>query len=191
MESKQVHQCSPAFKLKMIDLVLKHDIEFILETGTNNGRGSTAIFAELGPPVTSIEVNGRHAKDAREFLPFHVNIIHGWTTLPSHGCQIYRAMLESQGLQPPEGSWGHLSKQILKAAIRKDSMLVFLDSHWTIGFLEFNIIFEAYTHADYKPILVLDDATNLKHKPTLHYLRTMNVDCNIEVIERFAVVTFN
>jgi hypothetical protein len=54
-----------------------------------------------------------------------------------------------------------------------NSALYFLDSHWTMGLHEFSRILKRHRASGDKFTVLLDDATNLKHRPSIRYLESI------------------
>jgi hypothetical protein len=107
MSSPGVELNNPHFAKAVDDLLKKHKIDEIIESGTHNGDGSTKVFAETGLPVKSIEVQYAHYIKAKDYLKDFDNVeIYHASSLP------YEKMIEF--IKSPE------SQKFLKAAFRKE-----------------------------------------------------------------------
>jgi len=155
----------------------------IIETGALHGVGTTEIFVSTGLPVYSIEVHGDRVQDlikkyalAPNFFP-----VHAWSTDESDGDPIYNNLLYDEGWEPSRcDALADLAKQALH-----EPTIFCLDTHWTMGFREFRVLFDLW-HEEFLTsswIIFLDDATNLKHKPTVRFIQ-QHPELQIPVIQR-------
>lgn len=162
---RNVHQESEAFKQEVQKLRALYDT--VVETGTNDGTGSTKIFAEAKYRVITCEVNHDHYEAACLLYKDNPSV------RCSHAFSLQKRILDPvtlKRLSPPPQIQNWLRDRI---EVYKGSALYFLDSHWTVGFQEFKLLLELHMQTDCFLTILLDDVTNLKHKPSLHYLRTM------------------
>lgn len=183
-----VHLNTTAFKEAVEKYVEDFNISTIVETGTNDGTGSTKVFADLGLEVHTCELKRSNYLAANNlfFDNKKVNCYHSFTTSPEDGDFLYRRNLNKNNELPCSFNWLiHIS-----SFINKKETAFFLDTHWTMGFKEFSCVYKIMEHCDHPWVLMLDDVTNLKHRPTIKYIKQhMSVD--ILEKERWAIVTFN
>lgn len=178
--------------------VSEENVKCIIECGTNNGMGSSEVFAKTGVRLLTCEANRRFFEEASLFLKKYKNVKchHSFTTKSADSDLIYSDFLERTGFAPNSENWLEKTfKREYNKLNEGESILVFLDSHWTIGFIEFRKIFDYWWHKT-KPlknkiILILDDVTNLKHRPAIRYLESHKLENHILLRkERWAVLKF-
>lgn len=186
-----VHLSTELFRQTIADLISKYNIDTVIESGTNDGTGSTAIFAEHNIVVTTIDADGSMVAKARDLYRdnLYISLNHGYTLSPEHVCPLYHRKLTSNDNQPAAMDFDLLA-EILAGLLPSETPLIFLDSHWTQGVQEFFVVLRWYMANPRPFILVLDDATNLKHKPTLHWLNSFAPNVEYKVHERWAIVNF-
>lgn len=162
-----VHLHTPKFKRRVEELSKK--FELVVETGTNDGTGSTKVFADAGFEVYSCDANKDMYDYACEYHASNKNVhlTHAATTKLEHLDPMYLQTLAENNATPERE--GFLERHIDSFG---SNALYFLDSHWTLGFLEFRLLLEHHIRTGDRMTVLLDDATNLKHKPSLHYLHT-------------------
>ena len=189
-----VHLNTELFKEYTREVVLKNNVVEIIECGTNTGEGSTQVFVDTGIKVKTCEANLKNYQKAKEKFKNEPNITlsHSFTTKKGDCDLIYQKMLEEGGDSPKKYNW--LKREFDKSYKKlkeEESIMVFLDTHWTMGFREFRIIFDYWY--ENKPLgnkifLVLDDVTNLKHRPAMRYLETHNLGIEVIQKERWAIL---
>lgn len=173
MNKPDVHLQTPLF-LEEINK-LRQEFDTVVECGTNDGTGSTTHFANAGYKVFSCEVNKKMYDKAVESTKHltEVNLAHSFTTKKSHFRELnivgYKNLLEEKFL-PKSGAEDWLPKMINKFG---DSALYFLDSHWTMGLHEFSHFLHLHRSGKGNFTILLDDATNLKHRPSIRYLESI------------------
>ena len=160
---------TPLYKWWIHKTVEQFSPECAIETGALRGEGTTKIISEL-LPLTSIEADGNHVATLRQKYA-HVadyQVLHGYSTLESDGDPVWQCRLWDRGAEPSEE--GLLKQEASK--VTDKCCLFSLDSHWTMGFTEFRILFDFWHECHLaKPwIVFLDDVTNLKHRPTMRFL---------------------
>jgi hypothetical protein len=190
MNKKQpnVHLITDAFRDEVARLRLKYDT--VVETGTHDGSGSTQIFVDNNYKVRTCECDIRKVKAARErFLTHDVDVAHAYTTYEHDLDPIYVARLDAYDASP---SWS--DEQWLDTQIQeyRNSVLYFLDSHWTMGIREFLRIIYMHQNFGGEWTILLDDAINHKHNSSIHYAKSIYKDrCKVHRIggERWARIT--
>lgn len=189
-----IHLNTPLFKDKIADIIRNNNISLIIESGTNDGTGSTEVFAKTGATVLSCEANKEKYDAAVTYLsPYeNVSIYHAYTICRDYINIIYRDSLLKRGTSPEKENWlsetFHRHFPLLKDG---ESIIVFLDSHWTNGFIEFSVIFNHWYRRRplrNKIFLILDDATNLKHRPSIHFIKSEKIDVKCAIYERWAII---
>ncbi len=193
LDRPNVHLETDAFKSEVSRIFKENKVNAVIECGTNDGLGSTKIWAEQGAPVHTCEVRKSNYEKAIENTRHFDNVFcnHAFTTIKTDGDRLLWHELRERGDSPEKDQW--LEEQLHKCSesIQKDeSLVVFLDSHWTMGMNEFFVLFSFwyFKKPDYKIILVLDDATNAKHRGSLRYLILFEEELSIKTKERWAVI---
>ena len=175
---------NPEFKAVITQLVEQFRPRGIIETGTNDGRGSTSVFAEFGIPMWTAEICPSLAVDAREHMKKknweHVQLLEGMTLnkeRSEHALnwtleQEYPDFVKIDGAQRACGSRGFYERELCLGAEHEenllgkmfimvgDNALVFLDSCGGIGIGEF---LETIWMGTFPMTLVLDDCDHVKH----------------------------
>lgn len=188
-----LHTSTPLFKFHIEKKIQDDNVARIIECGTNVGLGSTVVFAQTNLPVKTCEVNKKLHKLGKENLKKFKNVkcYNSFTTDRDHCNPV---LLEKIETLPTGENW--LEKTLKKemALLNEgESLMIFLDTHWTMGFLEFRAVFDFWYKnkpLKNKIVLVLDDATNLKHRPSIHFLEGMDEEFSILKKERWAIVDF-
>ncbi len=159
-----LHLTTPLFRATVARIIERYKIQRIIESGTNDGTGSTAIFAQTGLPVDTIELKTKHAEAAKANLAAYPNVrLH-------HGNSTHRDLTD------PVYGGESLPEMILPGLLENagPGTLIFLDSHWMQGFDEFRMVYYWWRRRGFAPgeiILFMDDATNRKHSQSVHFLQ--------------------
>jgi hypothetical protein len=192
-----VHLNTLKFK-RAVGSIFKHnEVKCIIECGTNDGTGSTALFSKYGVPVHTCEVSGimyNRAVENLKHLP-HVHCNHAFTTRRDDVDIVCIEQMINNKSIPEEENWlTSTFESEFKNLKSNEALIVFLDTHWTMGFIEFRKIFDYWylnKPLNNKIIMILDDATNLKHQPSILYLREKGFGDSILQQERWAIIEFN
>lgn len=165
---KAVEQNSNLFREKINELVKRHNVKKIIETGTREGIGSTKIFAETGKSVVTCEANRKYYDSAIINLQNYKNVEahHALSLTEDFISYNFKKILKSNGTLPLEKNF--LKTQFEKAmseVSHDESVLVFLDSIVEMGFFEMDIIFGWWM--EHRPlkrgriVLVMDDVHSM------------------------------
>lgn len=173
MTKPDVHLQTPLFLEEIKNL--RQEFETVVECGTNDGTGSTTHFANLGYTVYSCEVNKQMYDKAVEATKNFkdVYLSHSYTTKAEHYfdlCPVEYERLSAKNVLPSNENEKWLEKMV---DMHGNSVLYFLDSHWTMGLHEFSTILRKHRASGDKFTVLLDDATNLKHRPSIRYLESI------------------
>lgn len=188
-----IHLNTDLFKESVNEKFLKNNVVEVIECGTNTGAGSTQVFVDTGVNVKTCEVNLENYKKAEERFKGvkNISLNHAFTTKKEDCDLIYLNSLEEKGFCPNKYNW--LEKEFKKSYKKLksgESLAVFLDTHWTMGFIEFKKIFNFWYQnkpLNNKIVLILDDVTNLKHRPAIRYLENSNIKWESTFKERWAI----
>lgn len=188
-----IHLKTPLFAHCVSEYIDEHKVGAIIETGTHNGTGSSKIFAATGLPVHTCEVNRSLYLEAEENLSEFGNVKCSHAhTLDREDCDLLNGIrLRESGNFPMEDYWLERTfDREIELLEEGQSILVFLDTHWTLGFQEFRVIFDRWClmRCPRKVILVLDDCNALKHRPAMRYLKENKIDVPIVQNERWAII---
>ena len=191
-------ECNTAdFQQIVDDLVTRHSITGILESGTFHGLGSTTVFARTNLPVVTFEVNTHNYVLAKKNLANHPNVtVLNERTVPLQLGLDFIARRQNACPDPQVCTNDEYSHEItgtgdvpdtntfLRLVADSTYNCIFLDSAAGIGYLEFMLVF-AIVNAYRKPThLLLDDVYNDKHYDTCLFLT--NHDYNVNYYDRFA-----
>jgi len=147
---------------------LRSEFNTVVETGTNTGTGTTKIFADNGFEVYSCEMNVLNYDKAKalhgnnEKVHLHYAFSCDLKTLDPVNQHKYK---DCQDIEQ-----NFLAKQIKSHG---SGVLYCLDSHWTMGFREFSQLIQHHIEFGERLVIILDDVTNLKHRPSIRFLDTM------------------
>lgn len=181
------------------ELIEKHDIEEIVETGAFNGLGSTMVFAKTGKSVFSIECNRNNFFTASENLKLHKNVclIHGLSLKRNDLIEyIINADFKKEVTMDSKHPKVFYMQEIMQDVIIEDALslltkntnkqLVFLDSAGGVGYFEFLSFMDMdITYLENK-VLLLDDVDHVKHKDSVVNLRKRYKEVNVSKDNRFA-----
>ena len=194
------------FIAKINQIVNKHDIQQIIETGTNLGVGSTLVFAKTGLPVTSLECRRDLVEKARNNLINYPNV----SVLHAHSLNKESMLEEMQnnfnnheemgeeirrdgGIRFYKREISHRTEydNILSPLINNTvKQLVFLDSSGGCGFIEFNEFMKMPKRFLLNKTLVMDDVDHVKHFESFNKLVKMGYDPQKSDSKRWAWCTF-
>jgi predicted O-methyltransferase YrrM len=184
-------------------LVMEHDIDEVVETGTYLGTGSTAVFAGEDLNVFTVECNVNHLMRAAENLQGMSNVCF------IHGLSLKRERIIS-GLMsmefPKGGIYDSTNPKVFyvqeanQAVLVEDALsllaknetrqLVFLDSGGGLGYLEFLEFMSWPLNVRRQKVLLLDDVTHVKHAKSVQSLKDWGFEVGISQDGRFAWCQF-
>lgn len=188
LNDKPIELNSKEFEETVHMLVEEYDVDWIIETGTYEGTGSTVAFAKTGLPVYTMEcvkVNVEKAKENLKEYP-NVTVLHGHS-LPLD--EMYEAIVDTANRSYPdwvrcdvrdpenfymgeidhETEWEDLLTEFLEEG-HPNRMLVFLDSSGGVGLAEAKKVLDMCYG---KPVvLMFDDIDHVKHYYTGKMLET-------------------
>lgn len=191
--------CRETFARLVDTLVDRYCLQSVVETGTNDGTGTTSILASSALPVVSIECSApHHSQAAKNLSAFpNVKLLHGYS-LPKKDMEEFLKTdtFTGAGLgialdTEPENTanfyldelnQGALSENLLPASL-EPWQLVFLDSAGGVGWMEFQAVYGSSV----RPLLVLlDDVDHVKHYRSIRFLRESGLE--IGMMNRWAWV---
>lgn len=214
-QSEYINLKSELFINTVNNLIKKHSLTEIIETGTFNGLGSTKVFAETGLNVISLESCKTHYEAAIKNLKEYPNVkvLHA-ASLPIKEMQnfiekdtVYQSELvftkkinvdggenpKSFYLQEIHGFDGGLPPEENKLwdYINNDTrQLIFLDSAGGIGYLEFLQFMKLDPDKIKTKILLMDDIFHVKHYRSIVDLKNNYFYPVISSDRRFAYCEF-
>lgn len=197
-----IHPEKEKFRKLIEELIITHQIEQIIETGSFDGLGSTKIFAETGLSVKSLECNYAHYLTAKQNLSEYPNaeIINGF----SLNKQLMIDFIKNDGFLDDEeyykqnnilsdnknnkkfytwelknNSEKTLDDILLKLIDNDKNQLIFLDSAGGVGYLEFKEVFKIKKQYVKNKLILLDDVFHIKHHRSHKFLIENNIPFEI------------
>ena len=186
------------------EIIKKHNIESIVETGTYDGMGSSQILAKTGLPFDTIECHGMNFiaakvnlesfKNARvhhayslplnEMIDFIKN--DEWTNNPDKMIELgvkfdhdnprwyYQHELNDVVSKPSQ------EDLLMKLITNPEKQLVFLDSSGGTGLLEFQKVIGLPKEILKEKVIMFDDVNHIKHYRSVEWMKK---HCEIEYSE--------
>lgn len=194
---------SVEFVSTLHDILLKHNIDEIVETGAFHGTGSTRVFAQTGKYVFSIECNAENVAIASNNCKGYDNV-----------CILHALSLEKRKLidflmnedfieettydsKYPKTFYlreiNHfvpLENALELLIYNERKQIVFLDSAGGVGFLEFLYVLGLPDFIRRNKVLIMDDVEHIKHKRSLETLEKKGLEFHKSNDGRFAYCDF-
>lgn len=214
-QSEFINLKSQLFIDTVNNLIKKHSLTEVIETGTFNGLGSTKVFAETGLNVISLESCKKHYDAACENLKDYSNVkILNASSLPLADMRtfieedtVYKSELvftkkinvdggsnarsfylqEIYGFDGVEPPEDNKLWDLINNNTRQ---LVFLDSAGGVGYLEFQQFMKLDPDKIKTKILLLDDIFHVKHYRSIVDLKNNYLYPVISADRRFAYCEF-
>jgi hypothetical protein len=200
------------YKSFVSEIIKKHNIESIVETGTYDGMGSSQLLASIGLPFDTMECHGMNFIAAKVNLEKFKNTrVHhayslklnemlefikqdDWTNNPDEMIELgvkfdhenprwyYTHELNDVVSKPPQ------ENLLMNLITNPERQLVFLDSSGGVGLLEFQKVRELPKEILKEKLIMLDDINHIKHYRSLQWMKE---NCKVEYSEdgRLAVAT--
>jgi hypothetical protein len=200
------------YKSFVSEIIKKHNIESIVETGTYDGMGSSQLLASIGLPFDTMECHGMNFIAAKVNLEKFKNTrVHhayslklnemlefikqdDWTNNPDEMIELgvkfdhenprwyYTHELNDVVSKPPQ------ENLLMNLITNPERQLVFLDSSGGVGLLEFQKVRELPKEILKEKLIMLDDINHIKHYRSLQWMKK---NCKVEYSEdgRLAVAT--
>lgn len=186
------------------EIIKKHNIESIVETGTYDGMGSSQILAKTGLPFDTIECHGMNFIAAKVNLELFKNarVHHAyslplnemidfikndeWTNNPDKMIELgvkfdhdnprwyYQHELNDVVSKPPQ------EDLLMKLITNPEKQLVFLDSSGGTGLLEFQKVIGLPKEILKEKVIMFDDVNHIKHYRSVEWMKK---HCEIEYSE--------
>jgi len=190
-------------------IVRDYKIEEIVETGTNDGLGSTKILAQTNIPVKTIECNvsrynvaknnlaqfknvqffnalSLNKKDMMEFIK---NDKFLFDKEYLNACQILTDHVDPLGFYDGELGTDYVDENILFDLINNNKkQIIFLDSAGGVGYMEFLEVMKLNRDFLKNKHVILDDVFHVKHFRSYEYL--IQNDVRFEILEN-RILYFN
>lgn len=199
------------FKDTVAKLIEEFKIEEIIETGTNDGTGSTVVWGETKLPVHTIECNPELYVKASENLKFYHNVtLHHAYSLLLLDMQdwieednIYssdREVMVDGGDEDPKKFYlkelgnNMIPEERLTQLIRNNKkQIIFLDSAGGVGYLEYAEVMLQLEdgHMSKDKILILDDINHVKHCRSVDDLQKRGYEVHVSSTKRWAWVNLS
>jgi hypothetical protein len=189
------------FKETMNTLIKENSIDWVIETGTAQGIGSTLVFAKTGAIVITMECWVDNVTKARNNLKAYPNVkVFHATSLPFE--IMVQAISDMSTMDFPEHircdvldpenfylhEVGHDVEQeaFLEECLENGPLkkLVFLDSAGGIGLAETKLVIQKCLGDPV--LLVLDDVDHVKHYYSIPLLKKENLHVHVSSDGRFA-----
>jgi hypothetical protein len=170
-----------------IVMALSRYVDNVVETGTFLGTGSTQVLAQLGCPVSTIECNPEHVRQASRNLARYPNVtclnayslkrdvmlsfinsdpIHDQREMP-----IATDSSDARNFYTTELGDHQIPENVLYDLVKgPNRQLILLDSAGGVGWLEFKTIIDLPEEVRRHKFLVLDDIAHVKHFRSASYL---------------------
>jgi len=192
------------YKSFVSEIIKKHNIESIVETGTYDGMGSSQLLASIGLPFDTMECHGMNFIAAKVNLEKFKNTrVHhayslklnemlefikqdDWTNNPDEMIELgvkfdhenprwyYTHELNDVVSKPPQ------ENLLMNLITNPERQLVFLDSSGGVGLLEFQKVRELPKEILKEKLIMLDDINHIKHYRSLQWMKE---NCEIEYSE--------
>jgi len=202
ISSYQVGINSASFRDLVNAVIKENSIEEIIETGTNNGMGSTKIFAETGVLTKTIECNvgcfniaknnlskfknvqffNALSLNKENMIEFMKNDKFLYDTKYLNECQIMTDHIDPVGFYSGELGNNYTKENILFDLINNDKkQIIFLDSAGGVGYLEFIEVMKLDKEFLKNKHIILDDVFHVKHFRSYEYL--IQNDINFKILD--------
>jgi hypothetical protein len=206
-----------SFKEAVNEILLKNEIDEIIETGTFNGLGSTTIFAKTGKKIISIESCLGNYYMAQDNLKNYSNVelLYGSSLKIEEminfikndkiysssevldGKIIIDGFTEKDAKEGYESEilgWGYPTPKaedlLINLINNNKKQIVFLDSAGGVGYMEFKKFMSIKKEFLIKKVLMLDDISHVKHFRSVKDLISLGYDVKISNNKRFAYHSF-
>lgn len=183
------------------EIIKKHNIESIVETGAYDGMGSSQILAKTGLPFDTIECHGMNFIAAKVNLESfkHTRVHHAyslpldemlefinndeWTNNPQKMIELgvkfdhdnprwyYKHELNDVVSKPPQ------EDLLMKLITNPERQLIFLDSSGGVGLLEFQKVIGLPKEILREKVIMLDDVNHIKHYRSVEWMKE---HCKVE-----------
>lgn len=190
---------SSEFRETVKEILAKHDISEIIETGTFNGLGSTRVFAETKKYVFTIECNYNNFVTSSQNLAQYENVcvVHGLSLKRDELIEeLLHEKFDENIKMDSDYPKSFYMREIMQQVTVENALnlfanndrkqLVFLDSAGGVGYAEY-LKFMSFDENFLKnKILMLDDISHIKHSRSVKDLEIRGYIVHKSKEERFA-----